>query len=98
MYESIRVWTMSRGDFLDEYFETDVVKGHLAGSSIIGTALGPYSPGSAYVLLHHYLAAVDGSIGAWGYGRGGLGAIRRAPASAAPIGSAACRDRVSQYV
>ncbi len=83
MYETIRFWTMSCGEFLEEYFETDVVKGHLAGSSIIGTALGPYSPGSAYVLLHHYMGEVDGSIGAWGYARGGMGAISKALASAA---------------
>ena len=38
-----------------------------AGSAIIGTALGPYSPGSAYVLLHHYMGEVDGTVGAWGY-------------------------------
>src|SRR3546814_9245612 len=65
-YDTIRFWTMSCGDFLDEYFETDVEKGHLAGRSIIGTALGHYSPGSAYVLLHHSMGEVDGSIGAWG--------------------------------
>src|SRR3546814_15499204 len=46
-------------------------------------SLGPYSPGSAYVLLHHYMGEVDGSIGAWGYARGGMGAISRALASAA---------------
>ncbi len=75
MYDTIRFWTMSCAEFLDEYFESDVIKGHLAGTSIIGTALGPYSPGSAYVLLHHYMGEVDGSIGAWGYARGGMGAV-----------------------
>ena len=75
MYDTIRFWTMSCADFLEQYFETDIIKGHLAGSSIIGTALGPCSPGSAYVLLHHYMGEVDGSIGAWGYARGGMGAV-----------------------
>ncbi|NQV46392.1 MAG: NAD(P)/FAD-dependent oxidoreductase [Rhodospirillaceae bacterium] len=75
MYDTIRFWTMSCADFLDQYFESEVVKGHLAGTSIIGTALGPYSPGSAYVLLHHYMGEVDGSIGSWGYARGGMGAV-----------------------
>jgi len=75
MYDTIRFWTMSCADFLDQYFESDVIKGHLCGSSIIGTALGPWSPGSAYVLLHHYMGEVDGSIGAWGYARGGMGAV-----------------------
>ena len=47
-------------------------------SGIIGTALGPMSPGTAYVLLHHYMGEVDGSVGAWGYARGGMGAITKA--------------------
>ena len=78
MGEAIRFWTMSIGDFLDEYFETPVIKAHLAGSGIIGTGLGVYSPGTAYVLLHHYMGDVDGSIGAWGFARGGMGAVSRA--------------------
>lgn len=82
IYDMIRFWTMSAGDFLDQYFENDLVKAHLAGSSIIGTALGPYSPGTAYVLLHHYMGDVDGAIGAWGFARGGMGSITRAMASA----------------
>ena len=45
MYDTLRFWTMSAADFLDEYFESDIVKAHFAGSSIIGTALGPRSPG-----------------------------------------------------
>ena len=58
------------------------MKAHLAGSGIIGTALGPHSPGSAYVLLHHYMGEVDGSIGAWGYARGGMGSVSKAIAGA----------------
>ena len=82
MYDTIRFWTMSCAEFLDEYFESDVIKGSLAGSSIIGTALGPCSPGSAYVMLHHYMGEVDGSIGSWGFARGGMGAVSRALAGA----------------
>jgi phytoene dehydrogenase-like protein len=78
MAEMLRFWTMSISDFLDEYFETDVIKAYLAISGIIGTALGPMSPGTAYVLLHHYMGEVDGSVGAWGYARGGMGAVTRA--------------------
>jgi len=81
MAETLRFWTMSISDFLDEYFETDVVKAYLALSGIIGTALGPMSPGTAYVLLHHYMGEVDGSVGAWGYARGGMGAISKALAA-----------------
>lgn len=82
MYETVRFYTMSVGEYLDEYFEHDVIKAHLAGSGIIGTALGVYSPGTAYVLLHHYMGDVDGNIGAWGFARGGMGAISDALAEA----------------
>lgn len=78
---TLRFWTMSISDFLDEYFETEVIKANLAISGIIGTALGPMSPGTAYVLLHHYMGEVDGSVGAWGYARGGMGAITQALAA-----------------
>lgn len=76
--DMIRFWTMSISDYLDEYFESPVIKAYLAVSAIIGTALGPMSPGSAYVLLHHYMGDVDGNVGAWGYARGGMGAITQA--------------------
>ena len=78
LYDTLRFFTMSCADMLDEYFESEIVKAHLAGSSIIGTALGPRSPGSAYVLLHHYMGSIDGAVGAWGFARGGMGAITRA--------------------
>lgn len=81
MAEMLRFWTMSISDFLDEYFETEVIKAYLALSGIIGTALGPMSPGTAYVLLHHYMGEVDGSVGAWGYARGGMGAVTQALAA-----------------
>ena len=76
--ETLRFWTMSIGDFLDQHFESGLIKAHLAGSGIIGTGLGVYSPGTAYVLLHHYMGDVDGTIGAWGFARGGMGAISNA--------------------
>jgi len=78
MYDTLRFWTMSAADFLDEYFESEIVKAHMAGSSIIGTALGPRSPGTAYVLLHHYMGDIDGTVGAWGFARGGMGSITQA--------------------
>ena len=82
IYDTYRFWTMSIGDYLDEFFETDVIKAALCGSGIIGTALGPYSPGSAYVLLHHYMGDVDGNVGSWGLARGGMGAVSRSIAGA----------------
>lgn len=82
IYEYVRFFTMSAADFLDDYFEDDLVKAAMASPSIIGTALGVYSPGSAYILLHHVMGDVDGNIGAWGLARGGMGAISGAIASA----------------
>jgi phytoene dehydrogenase-like protein len=76
--DMLRFWTMSIAEFLDEYFECDVIKAYLAVSAIIGTALGPMSPGTAYVLLHHYMGDVDDQIGAWGFARGGMGSVSKA--------------------
>jgi phytoene dehydrogenase-like protein len=76
--DTLRFWTMSVGDYLDEYFESDVIKAELGGTGVIGTALGVYSPGTAYVLLHHYMGDVDGTVGAWGFARGGMGAVSAA--------------------
>jgi phytoene dehydrogenase-like protein len=91
MYDTLRFWTMSCADFLDEYFESDIVKAHLAGSSIIGTALGPRSPGTAYVLLHHYMGSIDGTVGAWGFARGGMGAVTSALAASLQANGGAIR-------
>ena len=80
--ETIRFWTASVGDYLDSFLESPLLKAHLAGSGIIGTGLGVYSPGTAYVLLHHYMGEVDGAIGSWGFARGGMGAVSEALAGA----------------
>ncbi len=82
MGEAVRFWTASVGDFLDGFIEHPLIKAHLAGSGIIGTGLGVYSPGTAYVLLHHYMGDLDGAIGAWGFARGGMGAVSAALAGA----------------
>ncbi len=82
IYETLRFYTLSCAEHLDRYFESDVIKAHKAGSSIIGTGLGPYSPGSAYVMLHHYMGEVDGTVSAWGFARGGMGAVTQALAQA----------------
>ena len=82
LYEYVRFFTMSAAEFLDEYFESDLIKAAMASPGIIGTALGVYSPGSAYILLHHVMGDVDGNVGAWGLARGGMGAISNALASA----------------
>ncbi|MFB3078062.1 MAG: phytoene desaturase family protein, partial [Lysobacterales bacterium] len=82
LYEYIRFFTMSAAEFLDDYFENDLIKASMASPGIIGTALGVFSPGSAYILLHHVMGDVDGNIGAWGLARGGMGAISNAIADA----------------
>jgi phytoene dehydrogenase-like protein len=75
--------TMSAADYLDESFESEPLKGTKSTSGIIGTFMGPRSPGTGYVLLHHYLGEVDGVFRAWGFARGGTGALSQAIASAA---------------
>lgn len=74
--------TMSIGDFLDRWFESDPIKGLFGFEGIIGNFAGAYAPGSAYVLLHHAFGNVDGHTGGWAYARGGMGAITQAMASA----------------
>ena len=68
-----KLMTMSSADFLDEWFETDALKATKSASGIIGTFLGPRSPGTAYVLLHHYMGEIDGAFRAWGFAKGGNG-------------------------
>src|SRR5207249_7094465 len=73
----------SAADYLDEWFETDALKAGLCSSGIIGTLLGPRSPGTAYVLMHHYMGEIDGAYRSWGYVRGGMGMVSESIASAA---------------
>src|SRR6186713_1423106 len=82
-YNQVQLMTMSAVDFLDQWFETDVLKATMSASGIIGTFLGVRSPGTAYVLLHHYMGEIDGSFRSWGLSRGGTGAVSEAIASAA---------------
>ena len=79
----VKLMTMSSADFLDEWFETEALKATMSASGIIGTFLGPRSPGTAYVLLHHYMGEIDGVFRSWGFARGGTGAVSEAIASAA---------------
>src|SRR5438046_1190922 len=82
-YNQVQLMTMSAAGFLDQWFETDVLKATMSASGIIGTFLGVRSPGTAYVLLHHYMGEIDGAFRSWGLVRGGTGAISNAIASAA---------------
>jgi phytoene dehydrogenase-like protein len=100
LHETVRLFTMSAADFLDEWFEDERVKGALATQAIIGAWCGPMTPGSAYVLMHHWIGEVDGHAGAWGWVKGGMGGISAAMARAAEAAGAEIRtdaevDRVA---
>ena len=82
-YTLIQLMTMSAADFLDQWFETDVLKATMSASGTIGTFLGIRSPGTAYVLLHHYMGEIDGAFRSWGFSRGGTGQISNSIAAAA---------------
>ena len=83
LYDLTKLMTMSSADFLDEWFETEVLKATMSASGVIGTFMGPRSPGTAYVLLHHYMGELDGAFRSWGFARGGMGTISRVIADAA---------------
>ena len=83
LYYLTKLMTMSAADFLDEWFESDVLKALSAINGIIGTMLGPRSPGTAYVMLHHFMGELDGAFTVWGYQKGGTGGVSNAIAGAA---------------
>jgi phytoene dehydrogenase-like protein len=93
-YNQIQLMTLSAVDFLDQWFETDVLKATMSASGIIGTFLGVRSPGTAYVLLHHYMGEIDGAFRSWGLVRGGTGAISNAIAGAARAAGVEIRTSV----
>ncbi len=79
----VQLMTMSASDFLDQWFETEPLKATMSASGIIGTYQGVKSPGTAYVLLHHYMGEIDGAFRAWGIPKGGTGGISSAIGNAA---------------
>ncbi|MEZ5156970.1 MAG: NAD(P)/FAD-dependent oxidoreductase [Solirubrobacterales bacterium] len=87
----IRIFTMSVGDWLDSLFENDYLKGSIASTGVVGVWAGPYSPGTAYNLLHHALGELDGQVGSWGQVVGGMGAISEAIAASARAAGAEIR-------
>ena len=78
---NVKMMTMSAVDFLSEWFECEQLNAPMSVSGIIGTFLGVRSPGTAYVLLHHYMGEIDGAFRAWGLPKGGTGAIAHAIAA-----------------
>jgi phytoene dehydrogenase-like protein len=79
----LNLFTASAGDFLDGWFESAPIKAAFGFDSIVGNYASPYTPGSAYVLLHHNFGEVNGKKGVWGHAIGGMGAITQAMAKAA---------------
>ena len=82
-HDLARLMTASASDYLDRWFETEPLKATMSASGIIGTFLGVSSPGTAYVLLHHYMGEIDGASRSWGFASGGMGAVADALAGAA---------------
>jgi phytoene dehydrogenase-like protein len=80
---ALRLLRRSAGDLLDGWFESDPIKAVLGFDAVVGNLASPYTPGSAYVLLHHVFGEVNGRPGVWGHAIGGMGAITQAMASAA---------------
>ncbi len=83
MHDAVRLLTGSAADFLDDYFESDILKGYLASSGIIGTKVGPMSQGSGLVLLFHSMGEHDGHFGSWAFHKGGNGGFTQVLARAA---------------
>ncbi len=86
--EFAKLMTMSIGDYLDEWFESEAIKGDFGFEGVIGNFVGPYQTGSAYVLLYHVFGQVEGRTGAWGHAIGGMGAITQAMARSAAAAGA----------
>ena len=82
----LALFAQSAGDWLDGWFESEPIKAVYGFDGVVGNYASPYTPGSAYVLLHHVFGEVNGKKGAWGHAIGGMGAITRAMA-------ACCRER-----
>jgi phytoene dehydrogenase-like protein len=81
--ELLDLFVKSAGDYLDRWFESAPIKAAYGFDGIVGNYASPYTPGSAYVLLHHVFGEVNGKKGAWGHAIGGMGAITQAMAKAA---------------
>jgi phytoene dehydrogenase-like protein len=89
--ELLDLFTNSAGDYLDHWFESAPIKAAYGFDGIVGNYASPYTPGSAYVLLHHCFGEVNGKKGAWGHAIGGMGAITQAMANAAASSGAEIR-------
>ncbi|MDB6088532.1 MAG: NAD(P)/FAD-dependent oxidoreductase [Gammaproteobacteria bacterium] len=89
--ELLNLFATSAGDYLDGWFESDPIKAVFGFDGIVGNYASPYTPGSAYVLLHHVFGEVNGKKGAWGHAMGGMGAITQAMSKSAQARGAVIR-------
>jgi phytoene dehydrogenase-like protein len=89
------LFTMAAGDWLERWFESDPVKACFGFDSVVGNFASPWSPGTAYVLLHHVLGEVNGKKGTWGHAIGGMGTITQALAREAAARGVAVRTGVA---
>ena len=89
--ELVDLFTNSAGNYLDGWFETDPIKAVYGWDGVVGNYASPYTPGSAYVLLHHCFGEVNGKKGVWGHAIGGMGAITQAMAKSAAAHGAEIR-------
>ncbi len=87
------LFTKSAADFLDQWFESEIVKAAFAFDGIVGAYASPHTPGTAYVLLHHCFGEVNGKPGVWGHAVGGMGAISDAIAASAQSAGAEIRTQ-----
>src|SRR6202020_1043820 len=88
------LFAISAGEYLDRFFESEPIKAVLGFDGIVGNYARPYTPGSAYVLLHHVFGEVIGVKGAWGHAIGGMGAITQAMAKSAVASGVEIRTSV----
>ena len=89
------LFTMAAGDWLERWFESDPIKACFGFDSVVGNFASPWSPGTAYVLLHHVFGEVNGKKGTWGHAVGGMGAITQALAEEAQARGATIRTGVA---
>lgn len=95
LWDLAKLMTMSSADLTESWFRTEALRATLSASGIIGTFLGPRSPGSAYVMLHHYMGELDGELRAWGLPRGGMSGVSEALASSARASGATIRTEAA---
>lgn len=85
------LFTIPAAEYLERFFESDPIKAVFGFDGVVGNYASPYTPGSAYVLLHHVFGEVNGVKGAWGHALGGMGAITQAMAKSAVAAGAEIR-------